>query len=96
MHQRTTVRKTYTGTKWAFSESVNTNNPASHCDIAWAAALATHAHTERRCEVGAAVAYEHGWFDGKVFHFYGTNQTVSPETAMLWSDDPAIWMPFSY
>jgi len=27
------------------------------CDIAWAGALATYAHTERRCEAGAMV----GW-----------------------------------
>ena len=25
-------------------------NPVSHCDIAWAGALATHAHLENRCE----------------------------------------------
>jgi phage FluMu gp28-like protein len=44
------LRKTFTGTKWAFNESANTNNPASHCDIAWAAALATHAHTQRKSQ----------------------------------------------
>lgn len=33
------LRKMHTGTKWAFSETRNTLNPASHCDIAWAGAL---------------------------------------------------------
>jgi phage FluMu gp28-like protein len=44
------LRKTFTGSKWAFSESTNTNNPSSHCDIAWAAALSTHAHTQRKSQ----------------------------------------------
>jgi phage FluMu gp28-like protein len=47
------LRKTHTGTKWAFSETRNKLNPASHCDIAWAGALATHAHTERKHSAGA-------------------------------------------
>lgn len=38
--------KTHTGTRWAFSEGRNSLNGASHCDIAWAGALATHAHIE--------------------------------------------------
>ena len=49
------VRKFYTGTRWTFTEGRNTFNPASHCDIAWAAALATHAHTERRHSAGGMV-----------------------------------------
>jgi len=28
----------------------------SHCDIAWAGALATHAHTSYKCSAGGAVA----------------------------------------
>jgi phage FluMu gp28-like protein len=40
------LRKFYTGTRWVFSEGRNPYNPASHCDIAWAAALATHAHSQ--------------------------------------------------
>ncbi len=64
------LRKTHTGTKWVFSEGRNTSNPASHCDIAWAGALATHAHTERRCEVGAYVVHENGWSHGSEFHPY--------------------------
>jgi phage FluMu gp28-like protein len=57
------LRKSFTGSKWVFSEGTNTLNPASHCDIAWAGALSTHAHTERRCTAGAAVLFE----DGTIF-----------------------------
>jgi hypothetical protein len=49
------LRKSYQGTRWIFSESRNSSNPASHCDIAWAGALATHAHLDRRSEVWALV-----------------------------------------
>jgi len=49
------LRKVYTGTKWAFTESRNTLNLASHCDIAWAAALSTHAHTNRQDQPWALV-----------------------------------------
>ncbi len=52
------LRKSFAGSKWAFSEGRNSANPASHCDIAWAGALASHAHTEERCEVSAAVCYD--------------------------------------
>ena len=62
------LRKSYQGTRWLFSEGRNSANPASHCDIAWAGALATHAHTERNCSVGAAVLYDNGWSDGRTFH----------------------------
>lgn len=37
------MRKTYSGSRWVFSESRNNLNPASHCDIAWAGALASEA-----------------------------------------------------
>ncbi|HEV2208712.1 MAG TPA: hypothetical protein VG167_08040, partial [Verrucomicrobiae bacterium] len=47
------ITKFHTGTRWAFSEGRNSLNPSSHCDIAWAAALATHAHTERRAVLGS-------------------------------------------
>jgi phage FluMu gp28-like protein len=40
------LRKIHTGTRWTFTEGRNTFNPASHCDIAWAGALATYADTE--------------------------------------------------
>jgi phage FluMu gp28-like protein len=51
------LRKVFSGTKWIFTESHNSSNPASHCDIAWAAALATHAHANRRPSIGAIVVY---------------------------------------
>src|SRR5213079_932796 len=56
------LRKSYTGTKWVFSESRNTYNPASHCDIAWAGALATAAHMQRRSGIGATVLLANGVF----------------------------------
>jgi phage FluMu gp28-like protein len=48
------LRKHYTGTRWLFTEAQNPLNPASHCDIAWAAGLASKAN--RHSNVGAAVA----------------------------------------
>jgi len=45
-------------------------NPASHCDIAWAGALATHAQTEQETFAGACVVHESRWFDGKHYHPY--------------------------
>jgi len=35
------LRKIYSGDKWKFTEGRNLLNPASHCDIAWAGALAS-------------------------------------------------------
>jgi phage FluMu gp28-like protein len=64
------LRKAFAGAKWAFSEGRNTLNTASHCDITWAGALATHAHTERKAGAGAAVIYDNCWFDGKTYHLY--------------------------
>ena len=49
------LRKSYHGTRWVFSEAPNPVNPASHCDIAWAGALATEAHNNNRCDVCALV-----------------------------------------
>ena len=37
------LRKNFGGGRWIFSEGRNNLNPASHCDIAWAGALATKA-----------------------------------------------------
>lgn len=37
------LRKIYSGKRWTFTESRNLLNPASHCDIAWAGALASKA-----------------------------------------------------
>ena len=42
------LRKTYIGTRWVFTEGRNSYNPASHCDIAWAGALATDAHARKK------------------------------------------------
>jgi phage FluMu gp28-like protein len=47
------LRKFHTGTRWTFTEGRNTLNPASHCDIAWAAALASYAHTNQPPQVWA-------------------------------------------
>jgi phage FluMu gp28-like protein len=67
------LRKTFIGNKWVFNEGRNHTNPNSHCDIAWAAALATFAHAENQpLGVSAAVAHESGWFDGRQFHPYKT------------------------
>lgn len=41
------LHKAHTGTRWAFSEGANSLNTASHCDIAWAGALASYADTEQ-------------------------------------------------
>lgn len=87
------LRKTHNGTRWVFSEGRNTLNAASHCDIAWAGALASLAHTEKKGTIGIAVGLEGGWLDEHGFHPYGSGQTVSREHAMLWSDDPRIWRP---
>ncbi len=38
------LRKNFNGNRWNFRETANPLNPASHCDIAWAAALASAAH----------------------------------------------------
>jgi phage FluMu gp28-like protein len=65
------LRKIHTGTKWLFTEGRNNHNPDSHCDIAWAAALSTHAHIEHKTGgVRAAVLHENSWFDGRQFHPY--------------------------
>jgi hypothetical protein len=72
------LRKFYTGTRWTFTEGHNTFNPASHCDIAWAGALASHAHTQHKGEFGIAVGYEHGWSDGKTFHPYTNPEYNTP------------------
>ena len=45
------------GNRWIFTESPNPFNPASHCDIAWAAGLASKAQRVHR-DVGAAVVYD--------------------------------------
>jgi phage FluMu gp28-like protein len=42
------LRKVHQGARWIFTEGKNPNNASSHCDIAWAAALASEAHLIRR------------------------------------------------
>lgn len=79
------LRKTHTGTKWVFSEGRNTSNPASHCDLAWAGALATYAHTERRCTAWAAVVMENGSISSSDY------PNLSPEARLLWSERPGLW-----
>src|SRR5207247_10562576 len=49
------LRKFYTGTRWTFTEVRNTFNTASHCDIAWAAALASEANDRKRSDAAAMV-----------------------------------------
>lgn len=41
------LRKIWAGGKWVFSEGRNTLNPASHCDMAWAGALSSHADLQK-------------------------------------------------
>ena len=45
------LRKNYQGQRWVFTESRNLENPASHCDIAWAGGLASQAHQTRMATV---------------------------------------------
>ena len=80
------LRKSHNGARWIFSESRNHLNPSSHCDIAWAGALATEAHHSNKGSVGAAVLMD----DGTVWH---SDQNLSPEQRLIHSDDPRIWRP---
>ena len=67
------------------------HNDASHCDIAWAAALSSYAHSVCHGEVGAAVGHDNGWFDGREFHPDRSPEPLSAETRLLWIDDPEVW-----
>jgi phage FluMu gp28-like protein len=88
------LRKTFAGARWAFSEGRNALNAASHCDIAWAGALATHAYTRRKCQVGAAVLHEYGWSDANGFHpLVPEKPNRTSQQHLLWCDDPNIWRP---
>jgi hypothetical protein len=44
-----------TGTKWTFTEGKNPYNTASHCDIAWAGALSSEVHAQKRSVAWAMV-----------------------------------------
>ncbi len=88
------LRKSFNGSKWAFSEGRNTLNQASHCDIAWAGALATHAHTDGECRYGATVVMEDGsaWTPGAP----NCDAQKEREQYLMWTDDPAIWRPLRF
>lgn len=47
------LRKHHVGQRITFKETRNLHNPASHCDIAWAAALASEAHNTPFTRVGS-------------------------------------------
>jgi phage FluMu gp28-like protein len=83
------LRKIHNGTKWVFTEGRNTHNTASHCDIAWAAALATFAHLNDDTQhVCAAVIME----DGSVSRFgHRANRRDGDEVSEL--DHPTVWRP---
>ena len=90
------LRKTHNGGRWAFSEGRNSLNAASHCDIAWAGALATHAHTHSCCTIGAAVLME----DGTILRS-DNPQSFNPSEQervrrLMLSDDPRIWRPLRF
>ena len=42
-------------------------------------------------EVKVGVILENGWWDARGYHPCGSHETVSPEAALLWSEDPSIW-----
>jgi len=76
------LRKSFQGGRWAFSESRNNLNPNSHCDIAWAGGLATLAHAEGKCSVGAVVIQDNP-----------CEQKLTPEQWLIWGNDSPIWKP---
>ena len=47
------LRKLFSAGSWKFSEGVNSLNPASHCDIAWGGAMATHAANKAKAGYSA-------------------------------------------
>jgi phage FluMu gp28-like protein len=79
------LRKVHTGTRWIFNEGRNTLNPASHCDIAWAGALASFAHAENKGG-GGLVAY--------VAHDSPTDSKLSHEQWLIWGNDSPLWKPW--
>jgi phage FluMu gp28-like protein len=89
------LRKSYTGTRWVFTESRNTFNPVSHCDIAWAGALASYAHTEAYSGASAAIILENGTIlTGEQLLAAENGSEEDRVRAMLLSDDPSIWRRF--
>ena len=76
------------------SEGRNTLNPASHCDIAWAGALASRAHTACTGGAGAAIILENGTIlTGEQLVAAQKGSEEERVRAMLLSDDPKIWRP---
>jgi phage FluMu gp28-like protein len=65
------LRKSYHGARWSFSEGRNALNRSSHCDIAWAGALASYAHNENNPSVGGCVVYDH-WDDARLWRAWPT------------------------
>ena len=51
------LRKIFSGKIWKFTEGRNLLNPASHCDLAWADALATRADA-RTLAAGPILVFE--------------------------------------
>lgn len=49
------LRKQFSGARWIFSEGRNPYNAASHCDIAWAGALASEANARKGSNAWAMV-----------------------------------------
>lgn len=47
------LRKLWAGGRWVFSEGRNVLNSASHCDIAWAGALSSHADLQNTANYSA-------------------------------------------
>jgi hypothetical protein len=63
------LRKLCTGSRWVFTEGRNTLNATSHCDIAWAGALASHVHGEQPRASMACLLLDNGmiWHsDGRI------------------------------
>jgi phage FluMu gp28-like protein len=57
------LKKIFNGNKWAFGEGKNALNPASHCDIAWAGALASEA-PQQGVYLGVSVLNDDGTWSG--------------------------------
>src|SRR5262249_39975155 len=79
------LRKSYAGTRWGFTEGRNPSTPASHCDIAWAGALSSYVHAERKGSGGAVIVDDL------------PHTPMSEEERIrqhLLSDDTRLWTPY--
>jgi phage FluMu gp28-like protein len=88
------LRKSHTGTRWIFSEGRNNYNSASHCDIAWAGALATYAHTQYKGGIFAATIMEDGTIISSDQLPTAKDDEAQRIRLMMLSDDPRIWRPW--